>query len=86
MPRDLCDSAKKGNVCIDDLCRSNPDNTLCGFDQSEYEDITREYFVEYDDDEDDEFELDFDCHMGRDGLCGAAGSEQCEFECPYNTH
>lgn len=43
----LCDSAKKGQVCIDDLCRNSPDNTLCGFDQSEYEEMTREY----DDDE-----------------------------------
>ena len=41
--RDLCESAKKGRLCCDDLCRSNPDNTLCGFDQSEYEEMTREY-------------------------------------------
>lgn len=36
---------------------------------------------------DDEIELDeyeaFDCHMDRSGHCGAAGSEDCEFECPY---
>ena len=25
---------------------------------------------------------DFDCHMGPDGQCGAAGSEECDFECP----
>lgn len=24
-----------------------------------------------------------DCHMGPDGLCGKAGSEECDFECPY---
>lgn len=24
----------------------------------------------------------FDCMMGPDGQCGAAGSEECEFECP----
>jgi hypothetical protein len=41
--RELCEPAKHGRVCIDDLCRSNPDNTLCGFDQSEYEEMTREY-------------------------------------------
>jgi hypothetical protein len=41
--RDLCESAKKGKVCPDDLCRANPDNTLCGFDASEYEQLTREY-------------------------------------------
>lgn len=29
--------------------------------------------------EDEEF---FDCHMGNDGQCGAAGSEWCDFECP----
>lgn len=38
MRRDLCDSAKKGRACIDDLCRHN-DPTLCGFSPSEYEDI-----------------------------------------------
>lgn len=40
--RDLCEFAQKGKVCIDDLCRSNPDNTLCGFDQSEYDDLVGE--------------------------------------------
>jgi hypothetical protein len=30
----------------------------------------------------DEYES-FDCHMGSDGFCGAAGSEDCELECPY---
>lgn len=25
----------------------------------------------------------FDCHMDRSGNCGKAGSEECEFECPY---
>jgi hypothetical protein len=34
------------------------------------------------DDEPDEYE-DFDCHMHGDGQCGAAGSEECDFECPY---
>lgn len=41
----------------------------------------------FDDDRDCEFEPDeyeeFDCHMDREGHCGAAGSEDCEFECPY---
>lgn len=35
---------------------------------------------ECDDDMDDEDA--FDCHMGPDGHCGAAGSEMCDFECP----
>ena len=39
---------------------------------------------EWDDDPDEgEYEDEFDCHMTRDGSCGAAGSEDCEFECPY---
>ncbi len=58
MRRELCDSAKSGKLCIDDLCRSkcsghsgaelgaevaaNPDNTLCGFDQSLYEELCQE--------------------------------------------
>jgi hypothetical protein len=36
-----------------------------------------------DDDFDDAEENFFDCHMGPDGYCGAAGSEDCEFDCPY---
>lgn len=36
-------------------------------------------------DDDDDGELPFDCHMGPDGLCGAAGSEDCDFECPYRS-
>lgn len=34
------------------------------------------------DGEDFEDEWEFDCHMGSDGQCGAAGSEDCDFECP----
>lgn len=37
-----------------------------------------------DDFDDESDELEFDCHMDRNGDCGAAGSEECEFECPYN--
>ncbi len=40
---------------------------------------------DYDDEdfpEEDEEET-FDCHLGRDGVCGKAGSEECDFECPY---
>lgn len=29
---------------------------------------------------------EFDCAMDRDGNCGMAGSEECDFECPYNQH
>lgn len=37
----------------------------------------------FDNDADMELEDFFDCHMDRNGQCGAAGSEDCEFECPY---
>lgn len=40
--REFCESAKKGRKCIDDLCRGG-DVTLCGFDQDEYDEMTREY-------------------------------------------
>lgn len=40
-------------------------------------------FDDYDDGGDSD-DLDFDCRMDRNGDCGAAGSEECEFECPYN--
>lgn len=45
--RDLCSSAKCGKVCNDDLCRGNPYNTLCGFDQSEYDEMTRDFDEAY---------------------------------------
>ena len=47
---DLCESAKRSKVCIDDLCRSarGGGETLCGFDPEFYAEITRE-------DEDDFF-------------------------------
>lgn len=41
-------------------------------------------YDEPDEPEDDEDGLDdLSCQMGPDGFCGAAGSEWCEFECPY---
>lgn len=36
---------------------------------------------DYDDDFEDEDDL-FDCHLMADGLCGKAGSEECDWECP----
>lgn len=35
------------------------------------------------DDLGDNLELEFDCHMLADGTCLAAGSEMCDWECPY---
>lgn len=32
---------------------------------------------------DGEDEPETDCAIDSDGNCGAAGSEYCEFECPY---
>lgn len=43
MRRDLCESAKKGKLCCDDLCHGSPDDTLCGFDRSLYEEITSDF-------------------------------------------
>lgn len=42
-----------------------------------------EYDHLWDDDDEDEPEDDFDCMMMDDGTCLKAGSEECEFECPY---
>lgn len=43
--------------------------------------------VETDDFDDEEISSDtfddFDCHMDKSGHCGMAGSEECEFECPF---
>lgn len=36
-----------------------------------------DYYDSFDDDDEE-----FDCHMGRDGSCGLAGSEECDWECP----
>lgn len=41
-----------------------------------------DHFLDDDEEDLDEYDL-FDCHMMPDGSCGAAGSEDCEFECPY---
>lgn len=44
MPRgDLCESAKQGRRCIDDLCRGGSE-TLCGFDEEWYADLVGECF------------------------------------------
>lgn len=41
MTRDLCDAAKKGKLCIDDLCH-NGGETLCGFDPDLYAEMLDE--------------------------------------------
>ena len=46
--RDLCESAKRGKVCCDDICRGC-DITLCGFDKEEYEMMMRDIVGDPDD-------------------------------------
>ena len=50
MSRQLCESAKNGRLCCDDLCHSGGE-TLCGFDPDFYEEVKREFSDEppYDD-------------------------------------
>lgn len=45
----------------------DPDSCVCDFDE--------EGHVFND--------IDFDCGMDRHGNCGQAGSEECDFECPF---
>ena len=54
--------------------------------ESDREKAIRNYPDEFDEDwdgDDDEEEY-FDCARDRQGYCGKAGSEECEFDCPYN--
>jgi hypothetical protein len=47
--------------------------------------IARGLSLGADDCDDNDYDGDddmFDCSLGRDGQCGKAGSEECEFECP----
>ena len=46
-------------------------------------DDDEDYDNGYDDDPLDEYEA-FDCGMDRDGNCGKAGSEECDWACPYS--
>lgn len=52
-----------------------------GEDKTDCPDCGLSHCVCFDDDDRDE-EDEFDCHMGPDGQCGAAGSEMCDFDCP----
>lgn len=35
-------------------------------------------------DDDDLAEAEMNCGMGPDGFCTLAGTEQCDFECPFS--
>lgn len=37
----------------------------------------------FDDEDPEEDDWEFDCGLDREGYCHKAGSEQCDFECPY---
>lgn len=41
-----------------------------------------DHLDEIDDGDPDEFDDDFECGLRRDGQCGMAGSEYCDFNCP----
>lgn len=41
------------------------------------------WFAEDHDEDDLGDEETYECHMGQDGFCQAAGSEFCEIRCPY---
>lgn len=47
--RKLCESAKRGHICGDDLCYGG-DLTLCGFDKYEWDCMLRELREEEGDD------------------------------------
>ena len=50
----------------------------------EYDDDHRFDYMDYDDDAADEDDPDwFECGLGPDGQCSKAGSEECDFNCPY---
>lgn len=52
MRGELCESAKRGSVCPDDVCRAC-EITLCGFNKELYDEVTR--------DMDDQEPPDWDC-------------------------
>ena len=57
MSKQLCQSAKKGRLCCDDLCHGGGE-TLCGFDPDFHEELCSEFSdEEYYDDYDDGPEL-----------------------------
>ena len=58
--RSLCDSAKRGRVCMDDICRGS-DITLCGFDKDFYDEMVG------DDADDNDVCFDPDCEQCNEG-------------------
>jgi len=57
MRHDLCESAKQGRLCIDDLCH-NGGETLCGFDLFDYQDM-----LDLDEEKSADFDDCMDCGM-----------------------
>lgn len=47
-----------------------------------YDDFDGRYYDYYDEDDEPE-EIEGECYMAPNGQCGAAGSEYCDWDCPY---
>jgi hypothetical protein len=52
--------------------------------ENDYPPFNDIYDEGYRDDDDFDEEEEFDCGMDRSGYCGKAGSEECDWECPYS--
>lgn len=47
------------------------------------EDHGPEFYYDDSDEDDEMWEAEMNCSMDRHGQCGQAGSEYCDFECPF---
>ena len=46
--------------------------------------MANESLIDYEEDETDPIEeAMFECGMGPDGYCALAGTEHCDFDCPF---
>jgi hypothetical protein len=54
--------------------------------QETHEEYLDDDYGEREESDMDEEELYFhyNCHLDRNGYCGKAGSEECDFECPFS--
>jgi hypothetical protein len=61
-----------------------PVYSVCGKCREKQAKSLEEELADYDDDDDYyDDEEDFDCHLMDNGQCMAAGSEDCDWNCPY---
>lgn len=83
-------------VALCSACRFGGEPCICG-DSPDYrssEDPSMPDYMYDDDDDWDDEDNDYDdedveyalgnCAMRADGFCGHAGSEYCDFDCPFN--